>query len=180
MFTSQFEALRWKRSESVPHQLQRRAKKICIHVITGVIFCGDVVGDDGGCDFDVDPAQPFFDDDGGELFSQQVVDDDVDEQFSQPEEENKRPAQSAFVGQPKHHPLGNEQHNPRQTKKPMSRKKFYISYETPCRKFLIPPACIAIISGRITGYTNQPKSCTRMPALPTQQPTRRAGNRAFF
>ena len=92
-----------------------------------MIFCGDVVGDDGGCDFDVDPAQPFFDDDDG-LFSQQVVDDDVDEQFSQPEEEeNIRPAQRVFVGQPKHHPLGSEQHIPGQIKKPMSRKKFYTS-----------------------------------------------------
>ena len=126
---------------------------MCIHVITGVFFCDGGDGDDG-FDADVDHAQPFFDDDGGELFSQQVVDDDVDEQFSQPEEENIRPAQRVFVGQPKHHPLGSEQCSPRQTKKPMSRKKFYISYETPCRKFLIPPACIAIISGRVVRYPN--------------------------
>ena len=81
--------------------------------------------DDGFC-FDDGHEQPFFDDDG-ELFSQQVVDDDIDEQFSQPEEENKRLVQVVFVEQLKHHLLGNEQHTPRQTKKSMLRKKFYIS-----------------------------------------------------
>ena len=98
-----------------------------------MVFCDCVVGDDDGFDFDDDHEQPFFDGDDGELFSQQVVDGGVDEQFSQPgEEKNKRLEQLVFVEQPKYHPLGSEQHIPRQTKKPMLRKKFYISCETPC------------------------------------------------
>jgi hypothetical protein len=97
-----------------------------------VVFCDCVVCDDDGFDFDDGHGQPFFDGDGGELFSQQVVDGDVDGRPSQPEEEkNKRLEQLVFVGQPKYHPLGSEQHIPRQTKKPMLRKKFYISCETP-------------------------------------------------
>jgi len=108
--------------------------KSCAFIVTtGEIFCGDGVVDDFGrhdcdqqfCVGDLVCFSPrvevggvgvhersFFD--GGGRSSQQVVGGD-DEQPSQPEEENKQPSQWAFVGQPEHHPLGNEQHTPGQT-----------------------------------------------------------------
>ena len=81
------------------------------------------VDDDAG---DVHERQ-FFD--GGGRFSQQVVGGDDGQPSQQEEGKNKQPSQWVFVGQPEHHLLGNEQHIPRQTKKPMLRKKFYISCE---------------------------------------------------